>query len=75
MTDTAAADIARAKDLLGLAFGQSPRDPVARYAKGNLLRQARRCEAAILEYETVIELDRNVAGAYANLGWCKLLTG
>jgi TolB-like protein/cytochrome c-type biogenesis protein CcmH/NrfG len=75
MTDTAAADIARAEDLLGRAFGQSPRDPVARYAKGNLLRQARRCEAAILEYETVIELDRNAAGAYANLGWCKFLTG
>jgi adenylate cyclase len=75
MTDTAAADIARAEDLLGQALGQSPSDPVARYAKGNLLRQARRCEAAILEYETVIELDRNAAGAYANLGWCKFLTG
>jgi adenylate cyclase len=75
MTDTGAADIARAEDLLGQALGQSPSDPVARYAKGNLLRQARRCEAAILEYETVIELDRNAAGAYANLGWCKFLTG
>jgi len=75
MTDTAAADIARAEDLLGQALGQSPSDPVARYAKGNLLRQARRCEAAILEYETVIELDRNAAGAYANLGWCKFLAG
>ena len=39
MTDTAAADIARAEDLLGQALGQSPSDPVARYAKGNLLRQ------------------------------------
>jgi TolB-like protein/class 3 adenylate cyclase/Tfp pilus assembly protein PilF len=75
MTDTAATDIARADDLLGHALGQSPSDPVARYANGNLLRQASRCEAAILEYETVIELDRNAAGAHANLGWCKFLTG
>jgi TolB-like protein/class 3 adenylate cyclase len=75
MTDTAAADLARAEELLGWALAQSPRSPVARYAKGNLLRQARRCEAAIIEYETVIELDRNASGAYANLGWCKFLTG
>jgi adenylate cyclase len=75
MTDTAAADLARAEDLLGWALAQSPRSPIARYAKGNLLRQARRCEAAILEYEAVIELDRNASGAYANLGWCKFLTG
>jgi TolB-like protein/class 3 adenylate cyclase/Tfp pilus assembly protein PilF len=75
MTDTAGADLARAEELLGWALAQSPRSPVARYAKGNLLRQARRCEAAILEYATVIELDRNASGAYANLGWCKFLTG
>jgi TolB-like protein/Flp pilus assembly protein TadD len=75
MTDTAAADIARAEDLLGHALAQSPRDSLAHYAKGNLLRQTRRCEAAIPEYETVIELDRNEPGAYANLGWCKFLTG
>jgi adenylate cyclase len=75
MTDTVAADIGRAEDLLRQTLGQSPSDPVARYAKGNLLRQANRCEAAILEYKTVIELDRNEPGAYANLGWCKLLTG
>jgi len=75
MTDTAPADIARAEDLLGHALAQSPRNPLAHYAKGNLLRQTRRCEAAIPEYETVIELDRNEPGAYANLGWCKFLTG
>jgi len=75
MTDTAAADIARAEDLVGQALAASPRSAVAHYAKGNLLRQACRCEAAIAEYETVIGLDRNASGAYANLGWCKFLTG
>jgi tetratricopeptide (TPR) repeat protein len=47
----------------------------AHYAKGNILRHTGRYEAAIREYETVIELDRNEPGAYANLGWCRLLTG
>jgi tetratricopeptide (TPR) repeat protein len=75
MTDTAAADIARAEDLVGQALVASPRSLVAHYAKGNILRQTGRYEAAIPEYETVIELDRNAPGAYANLAWCKLLTG
>jgi TolB-like protein/class 3 adenylate cyclase/Flp pilus assembly protein TadD len=75
MTDTAVADIARAQDLVGWAFAASPRSPVAHYAKANILRQIRRCEEAISEYQTVIEFDRNEPGAYANLGWCKLLTG
>jgi TolB-like protein/tetratricopeptide (TPR) repeat protein len=75
MTDTAAADIARAEDLVAQALAASPRSPVAHYAKGNLLRQKGRCQEAIPEYETGIELDRNEPGAYANLGWCKLLTG
>jgi TolB-like protein/class 3 adenylate cyclase/Tfp pilus assembly protein PilF len=75
MTDTAAADIARAEDLVGQALAASPRSLVARYAKGNILRQTGRYEAAIPEYEKVIQLDRNAPGAYANRGWCKLLTG
>jgi len=75
MTDTAGADIARAEDLLGHALAQSPRSPIAHYAKANILRQMRRCEEAISEYQTVIEYDRNEPGAYANLGWCTLLTG
>jgi TolB-like protein/Tfp pilus assembly protein PilF len=75
MTDTVAADIARAEDLVKQALAASPRSSVGHYAKGNILRQTGRYEAAIPEYETVIELDRNEPGAYANLGWCKLLTG
>jgi TolB-like protein/class 3 adenylate cyclase len=67
MTDTAAADIARAEYLVRQALAASPRSLVARYAKGNILRQMGRYEAAISEYETVIGLDRNAPGAYANL--------
>ena len=75
MTDTAAADVARAEDLIARALAASPRGLAAHYAKGNLLRHIGRFAAAIPEYEKVIELDRNEPGAHANLGWCKLLTG
>jgi adenylate cyclase len=75
MTDSAAADVARAEDLIARALAASPRSLAAHYAKGNLLRHMGRYEAAIPEYEKVIELDRNEPGAHANLGWCKLLTG
>jgi tetratricopeptide (TPR) repeat protein len=40
-----------------------------------VLRAKLRAADAIPEYQTVIELNRNEPGAYANLGWCKLLTG
>src|SRR6516225_6272937 len=75
MTDTAAADVARAEDLTARALAASPRGLAAHYAKGNLLRHMGRYEAAIPQYEKMIELDRNEPGANANLGWCKLLTG
>jgi adenylate cyclase len=53
----------------------SPRYALAHHVKGQVLRAQNRLEEAIPEYETVIELDRNAPGAYANLGWCKFLTG
>ena len=75
MTDSAAADIARAEGLVGQALAASPRSPLAHYAKGQVLRAQRRYEEAIPEYETVIAFNRNSVGAYAALGWCKLFTG
>ena len=67
-TDRAAADIARAKELVEQALAASPRSPHAHYDKAQILR-------AIPEYETVISSDPNFASAYANLGWCKFRTG
>jgi len=40
-----------------------------------VLRAHGSCDEAIPEYETVIALDRNWAGAYASLGQCKYMTG
>jgi tetratricopeptide (TPR) repeat protein len=75
VTDGAAADIARAESLVGQALAASPRYALAHHIKGQVLRQQHRCEEAIPEYETAIELDRNAGNAYGNLGLCKLDTG
>jgi TolB-like protein/DNA-binding SARP family transcriptional activator len=75
MTDTAAADIARAADLAERALAASPRSSVPHFAKGQVLRAQYRYDEAISEYETVIALNRNWAHAYSHLGWCKFMTG
>jgi adenylate cyclase len=75
MSDSAAADMARAEGLIGQALAASPRFYLPHMAKAQLLRAQRRCQEAIPEYETVIALYRNWAGAYSHLGWCKFLSG
>jgi len=75
MTDSAVADIARAEGLVGQASAASPRSALVHAAKGNVLRAQHRWEEAIPEYETVLALDRNSAGALHALGQCKLVTG
>jgi TolB-like protein len=72
MSNTAAADIARAKDLLGQV---SPDTAFAHWAKGQLLREQHRYADAIPEYEAAIALNRNATDAYASLGQFKLLIG
>ena len=73
MTDSAAADIERAEALVGRALAASPRNPLAHFAKGQVLRAQTRYEEAIPEYETAIAFDRNSVSAYAWLGRCKVL--
>ncbi len=75
MTDTIAADIARAEDLAKSALAAAPRYSVARFAMAQVLRAQHRYEEAIGEYEAVIALSRNWAHAYSHLGWCKFMTG
>jgi adenylate cyclase len=72
MSNTANTDLGRSEGLLGKV---SPHSPRAHWAKGQLLRAQRRYADAIPEYEAAIALDRNLLGAYANLGQSKLLTG
>ena len=75
MAGTAAADIVRAEELAERALAASPRSSLAHFAKGQVLRAQHRYDEAIIEYETVIALNRNWAHAYSHLGWCKFITG
>jgi adenylate cyclase len=75
MTDSAAADLARADELIGQALAVSPRSAHLHLAKGNTLRAQKRWEEAIPEYETALALNRNLVQALAGLGFCKLFAG
>ena len=75
VSDSEAADIARAEELVAQALAASPRSPTAHIAKGDVLRAQGRSEEAIPEYETVLAINRNAAGVLDVLADCKLLTG
>lgn len=69
------ADTDRAETLIGEALAAWPRSPMAHFVKAQILRAKHLCAEAIPEYEMVIASNRNFAGAYANLGQCKLSEG
>jgi TolB-like protein/tetratricopeptide (TPR) repeat protein len=75
MTDSAAADIARAEGLIDQVLAASPRNLLAHFAKGQALRAQRRWQEANLEFEMVLASDRNWASALINIGRCRMLTG
>jgi tetratricopeptide (TPR) repeat protein len=75
MTTSGASDLARAKTLTDRALTALPSDPLAHYAKGQVLRAQQRFEEAVPAYETVVALNRNWVHAIAALGWCKFMTG
>jgi TolB-like protein len=75
MSESAAADVARADGLVGQALAASPRNWFAHWTKGQVLRAQHRCEDAIPEYETALALNRNAVVAFSSLSWCKLYTG
>ncbi len=75
MTNSAAADLARAEGLIDEALPASPRFSYAHYVKATVLRAQHRCEEALPEFETALALRRNMVGALQGLGWCKLFTG
>ena len=74
-TDSAAADLARAKGLVDQALAAAPRYALAHFAKGRVLRARKRWEEAIPEYEAALALDHNMVVALHELGWCKLCDG
>src|ERR1700730_14110066 len=74
-SDSPDADLQRAEQLAGRALAAAPNSALPHYARGQVLRAQSRFKEAIPEYETAIALDRSRAPAYANVGWCKFLTG
>jgi adenylate cyclase len=75
MTDSAAADIARAEGLVDRALAASPRSAYAHFVKGRVLRMQRRLEEAILELEISLSVNRNSVWALHHLAMGKLAAG
>jgi TolB-like protein/Flp pilus assembly protein TadD len=75
MSYSAATEIAHAEELVGQVLAASPRNPLAHYAKGQVLRAQNQYQEAIPEYETAIAFNRNWVRAIAILGLCKFYTG
>jgi adenylate cyclase len=75
MTDTSAEDFARAEGLVGEVLALDPRNPLAHYAFGQVLRASRRNEQCIGEYQEALAFNPGWADALAGLGWCKFWVG
>ena len=75
MSNSSAAEISRADELITQILAASPRLAQAHFARAQLLRFQHRCPEAIPEYEAAIAFNRNWAPAVGHLGWCKFLTG
>jgi adenylate cyclase len=75
MTGTAAADLARAEELVDQALAAPGHSSYAHYVKGTVLRAQSRWGEAILQFDTSLSLNRSSVGALQGLGWCKLYTG
>jgi TolB-like protein/class 3 adenylate cyclase len=75
LSDTAAADMARAESLVGKAGAAAPRNPHVHWAKGQVLRAQRRYAEGIPEYEAVLAANPNAVRALFALGQCKRFAG
>jgi len=70
-----AADLERAEELVGQALSAAPRDWLAHYAKGSVLRRQGKVEDALSEFETALALNPNWLNSLNLLAWCKIMTG
>jgi TolB-like protein/DNA-binding winged helix-turn-helix (wHTH) protein len=75
MSEAAKSDIERANRLVEQALTTAPDNPLAHFAKAQLLRAQHRCAAAIPEYETVLAANRNALASIGNIGRCKIYLG
>jgi TolB-like protein/Flp pilus assembly protein TadD len=75
LADAPVGDLERAEALIAEVLAVSPRDPIAHFAKAQMLRAQNRYNEAIPEYEIAVALNRNWVIAIAALGQCKFLAG
>jgi adenylate cyclase len=75
LADAPAVDLKRAEMLIAELLAVAPRDPIAHFAKAQVLRAQNRFEEAIPEYEIAVGSNRNWVMAIAALGICKFLAG
>ena len=75
LTASPTSDVSRAEALVQKALSAEPRNPLAHYAQGTVLRAQDRFDEAIPEYELAIDSDRDWLDAYANLAQCKFYAG
>jgi TolB-like protein/DNA-binding winged helix-turn-helix (wHTH) protein/Flp pilus assembly protein TadD len=68
-------DMEQADALSSRALMAAPRNPLAHYARGQVLRAQGRLEEAIAEYEIVLACDRNHVAALSNIGRCRINIG
>jgi TolB-like protein len=74
-TSADAADTERALALAEDSLAMSPRDPLAHYARAQVLRALGRWEEAVADYEASIAGNRNFAIAYPHLAACRMWSG
>ena len=70
-----AANIERARVLAEGALALSPRDPLAHFARAQVLQALGRWQEAAVEYEASIAGNRNFALAYSQLAQCRIYSG
>ncbi len=75
MSDTAHADVERANELVEQALAASPDNPLAHFAKAQLLRAEHHCDRAVPEYEAVVSANRNAITSIGNIGRCEIYLG
>ena len=74
-TESPASDFRRAEELVEEALAAAPRDYLAHYAKGSVLRFQGRCDQAIPEYERALESNPNWLNSLDFLAACQMMTG
>jgi TolB-like protein/class 3 adenylate cyclase/Flp pilus assembly protein TadD len=74
-SDSIERDIQQAEALTRSALATAPRDALAHFARGGVLRVQGRLDEAIAEYEAARASNPNMVHAWADIGRCKIYIG